>query len=101
MKIVAKVHNFTLMRKVLGVIPKNDIKECRGCTYNHLCMKGCLGSQFETNGSMFNPCESVCKMQKAKIDFLVDKYTELGVYEVMNDFGELQEILKITNQFKK
>lgn len=63
-------------------------------------MKGCLGSQFETNGNMFKFCESVCKMQKAKIDFLVDKYTELGVYEAMNDFGELQEILKITNQFK-
>lgn len=100
-KMVAKAYNFTLMRKVLGMIPKNDIEECKSCVYNRLCMKGCLGSQLETNGDMFKPCESVCKMQKAKIDFLVDKYTELGVYEAMNDFGELQEILKITNQFKK
>ena len=77
-----EAENFELMRKVLRGIPKRDYPKCKNCIYNRLCMKGCLGSQFETNGDLFEPCESVCNMLKTKIDFLVDKYTEIGVYDV-------------------
>lgn len=99
-ELIATTKNFSLMRKVLGDNPNKDYPKCKDCIYNIFCYKGCLGSQLETNGNMFEPCESVCKMHKTKIDFLVDKYTELGVYDAMNDFGELQEILQLTNKFK-
>ena len=35
---------------------------CRKCEVNQICIGGCLGAQYETNGSMFIPIQTVCKL---------------------------------------
>ena len=99
-EMLVKAENFELMRKILREIPRKDYPKCKECIYNRLCMKGCLGSQLENSGDIFEPCDSVCKMLKAKINFLVDRYTELGVYEVLKQFPETKEYINIVEEFK-
>ena len=54
---------------------------CFKCPIKELCLAGCLGSQFETNGEMFAPIKSVCKMSFAMVKAIVDKFDEIGVLE--------------------
>ncbi len=39
---------------------------CETCYIKHLCVKGCLGSQFETTGNPFIPIPSVCRLEHVK-----------------------------------
>lgn len=56
---------------------------CNSCKYNYFCLRGCYGSQYETEKDPFIPIESCCNMFKAKIDFLIKRYRELGVIDYM------------------
>lgn len=67
--------------KVLLTNPKNSIHGCDNCAYNKICMKGCFGAQFEFGEEPFMPLKTVCKLFKAKYDFLIDTYTEMGVFK--------------------
>ena len=97
----AKANNVELMLRVLSDIPNNDYEKCKDCVYKQLCMKGCLGSQYETNKNMFEPCESVCEMLKTKIDILVECYDKLGIYEILKEFPETNYYYRIIEDFKK
>lgn len=57
---------------------------CDSCIYNKHCLKGCFGSQYESTGDPFTPIPSVCKFFKAKYNFLVKKYINLGIYDIIN-----------------
>lgn len=59
--------------------------KCAACEYRFFCMKGCLGSQYETFGDYNIPIQSVCDLFQAKIDFLFKKYHELGVFKYYFD----------------
>lgn len=54
---------------------------CANCDFNHLCMKGCLGAQYETTGELYQPAVGVCNFLKNKYLYLLDKYTAMGVIE--------------------
>lgn len=56
---------------------------CDRCAYNAFCLRGCYGSQREIEKDPFMPIESVCKMFRAKIDFLIDKFDKLGVWKYL------------------
>lgn len=56
---------------------------CDVCPYNDFCIRGCFGAQYEDNNEIFTPSESVCKMFKAKYDYLIKRYTELGIFEIL------------------
>lgn len=56
---------------------------CDCCPYNSFCLRGCYGSQQETEKDPFMPIESVCRLFKGKIDFLIDKFDALGVWGVL------------------
>ena len=56
---------------------------CDSCVYRDYCLKGCFGSQYESTGDPFIPIPSVCKFFKAKYDFLVKKYIDLGIYDII------------------
>lgn len=60
-------------------MPSNAIPRCAQCHYNLICYKGCAGAQFESSGELFLPAESVCKLQRRSIHFLLSKYDKLGV----------------------
>lgn len=67
--------------KVMLSNPSNSIHGCDNCTYNKMCMKGCFGAQFEYGEELFMPLKSVCNLFKAKYDFLLDRYAQMGVFE--------------------
>lgn len=56
---------------------------CDCCPYNYFCLRGCYGAQQETENDPFMPIESVCELFRAKIDFLIDKYETLGLWDVL------------------
>ena len=93
-------NNFKLMLNVIGTKPNNDYPKCKDCIYKKLCLKGCLGSQYETNKNMFVPCDTVCNMYKAKINLLVDVYTSMGIYDILKEFPETKYIVDIVEEFK-
>lgn len=53
----------------------NHLK-CDRCRYKNLCMKGCLGAQYESFSQLNLPCENICHFLQEKIDFLVDRYNK-------------------------
>lgn len=56
---------------------------CDCCPYNSFCLRGCYGSQQETEKDPFMPIESVCRLFKGKIDFLIEKFEKLGVWDIL------------------
>lgn len=56
---------------------------CDCCPYNFFCLRGCYGSQREAEKDPFMPIESVCRLFRGKIDFLIEKFEALGVWEVL------------------
>lgn len=54
--------------------------KCYNCENRYFCMQGCRGAQFEYNQETFLPIPSVCNLLKAKYDFLVKTYHELGIF---------------------
>lgn len=60
---------------------------CDCCPYSFFCLRGCYGSQQETENDPFMPIESVCRLFKAKIDFLIGKFERLGVWDELRKTG--------------
>ena len=90
--------NVELAIKVYSMNPNYSMPGCDTCDYKYLCMKGCLGSQYETNTDMFMPCKSVCKMEKAKIDFLIDTYENIGVWDSLRDEPKAARLLAVVDE---
>ena len=44
-------------------------------------MKGCLGAQYEYSGEILYPIPSICKLEKAKIDTLLELYNNYGILD--------------------
>lgn len=55
--------------------------KCSDCKYRKLCNRGCMGAQYESTGELLAPIPSVCNLKQAKINFLLKKYKELGVFD--------------------
>ncbi len=64
----------------IAVYSTNGMPEiCLACPINHLCLKGCLGSQHEEMGDLFIPIPTVCRLQHYKIISLLSAYKEAGI----------------------
>lgn len=55
--------------------------KCDSCVYSSICMKGCFGSQYESTNDPLLPCNTVCDLFKAKSNFLIHKYQQIGVFD--------------------
>ncbi len=60
---------------------------CDRCPYSYFCLRGCYGAQREVEKDPFMPIESVCCLFKGKIDFLIDKYEKIGVWDVLRNLS--------------
>lgn len=81
--------------KIIGLIPSDGLSgymqikllspkfypKCFNCDYRDFCIKGCLGAQYEYSGEILQPIPSVCKLEKAKINTLIELYNTSGVLE--------------------
>lgn len=81
---------------------------CDACPYSYFCLRGCYGAQRETEMDPFMPIKSVCDMFRAKIDFLIDKYESLGVWDVLREVSPaniryecIQETLQAVSRIKE
>lgn len=81
--------------------------KCDACPYNPLCLKGCFGSQYETNKDPFFPIEDVCKLMKAKYNFIVQSYISYGAIDYLKSispynlhYPQAQQFLKILEELK-
>lgn len=72
--------------------------KCENCEIRNFCIKGCLGSQYEISSEPFIPNETVCKMYKNKIRFLLHKYHKMGIIEEFLNIEGMQDIkIEIAN----
>lgn len=75
--------------------------KCDCCDFHTFCMRGCLGAQYEENGEIFYPCETVCEMQKAKIIFCIEKYKKLNLFSYVDNSCLSSEMTKLLSFYKK
>lgn len=68
----------------------------------------CYGSQREAEKDPFMPIESVCRLFKGKIDFLIQKFEALGVWNVLQNlspanarYEAAQETLEAVERIKE
>lgn len=54
--------------------------QCCICKYNPICMKGCLGSQYEKFGDATIPNPNVCKMLQVKYDTELEFFHSIGLF---------------------
>lgn len=82
--------------------PKMNHLKCDNCKYNSVCLKGCLGAQYEYTKQLNYPCENVCNLFKEKIDFLIDIYKKEGLLEQLEkDILEAPHLKKLLNALKE
>ena len=80
---------------------RETLPKCARCAVQPFCIAGCLGSQYETNGELFFPCNTVCDLFICKFVFLIYKYEKLGIFEEANKLGYLNpEMKKAINTIK-
>ncbi|GAI83471.1 unnamed protein product [marine sediment metagenome] len=75
-----KADNPELMIAIASLDNKNQ-PMCEQCLIKDLCSGGCLGSQLETTGDLFSPIPTVCRLEHAKIQAMVNTYKKLGLFE--------------------
>ena len=76
--------------------------KCANCDYNHACLHGCLGAQYEHSGEILAPISCVCKLEQAKINTLLELYVSSGMLQDSIDDIEFLEkkdwILKMAHK---
>lgn len=80
---------------------KDSAPWCRDCDVKYWCPGPCLGSNYECNGDMFQPPESVCRLYHARTAFLLMKYEEMGVYEEAKKKLPKEQIELIDEYYRK
>lgn len=65
--------------------------KCITCPIKDFCLKGCLGSQYETNGDFIQPIFQVCDLFIAKWTFLIDYWYYLGVLQNAKSIGVFED----------
>ena len=80
-------HNVPLFLQVVSA-PITMLPRCFNCDHRMVCMRGCLGAQYESSGELFLPIDSVCNLFCRKGDFIVKLLFESGVLQcaIENNF---------------
>ena len=83
----------------IGLITMNFslLPKCNSCPLNKICIKGCLGAQYESSGELLIPCQSVCDLLHAKYKTLITEYNNLGVFKEAKKKGyfTFEQILEL------
>ena len=68
---------------------------CDNCPISILCMKGCMGAQFEKYGDMYVPIKSVCLQFFYYYKALVEGFYKAGIVDFI-----LEKVPAFKNAFK-
>jgi len=115
-----KYGNFTLKNNHIDTIEANNPQMavkilmsnfnlasfgCDTCLFNHYCLKGCYGSQYENMGDPFIPVPNICNFFKKKYSFLLQKYKDMGVFDYYKTIApqelEYPRIKKLLDLFEE
>ena len=81
-KIVDIVSNNVYMaQRVLYTNQKLTHPKCDSCVYNPCCIRGCLGAQLEKYKDPFMPLNTVCDLEKAKMDWIISYYKDWKILD--------------------
>lgn len=80
-----KANNIQLANKIYYGSTKAELK-CDNCNYHNLCLRGCLGAQYELNKDPLIACDDVCSLYRAKINFLIFKYEKMGIFKKLEEY---------------
>lgn len=72
-------------------LKEQNFPGCSVCKFGKICLKGCLGAQFEQNSDVFLPIPSVCKLFKSKFKHLVTLYKNSGVLDKALELDLIQD----------
>ena len=61
--------------------------KCNSCDYQYGCLQGCLGAQYESSGEILKPCDSVCALEQAKINTLLELYNDFDIIKIGEENG--------------
>lgn len=75
-----------------------SIHGCDVCAYKGICMRQCFGEQYESTDEIFMPDPIVCNMFKAKYNFLIDTYDQMGLLRHMSQIPASDTRYIITQQ---
>ena len=75
---------------------------CNECPLKMLCVKGCLGSQYEATNEIFYPIDSICELEKVKLIFLYFKFKKMieesnlkDIYPLIHELNaDVEKLLK-------
>lgn len=84
---VKEAKNLDLFFKIKTTNPNISVPKCFNCPINQFCMKGCLGSQFETSGELFHPIESVCKLMITRYKSMNEIAEKFQLYDALQYFN--------------
>lgn len=93
-----KAENVQLAWKIYSCDTTTGFPQCDVCKIKEFCMKGCFGAQLEATNDLLYPCPSVCKMFKAKNQFLYNKYKKMNLLNILLEKGDHQVKYFVTNQ---
>lgn len=81
--------------------------QCDTCFYAPICLKGCFGSQYETNKDPNFPIENICELLKAKYDFILQSHIDKGAIEYLKKispynmhYSQAQQFIKILEDYQ-
>jgi len=78
-------------------IKRSCMPICEKCPLVNLCPGPCLGNAYENFKNPLVPPEEVCNMFKAKYGFLIDKYNQMGLFDLIKSTN----ILKNNKSFEQ
>lgn len=101
-----EANNAALAFKIRLLNPSRSIMTCSNCPIAPLCIKGCLGAQYENAHELFAALPEVCNMFKVKYKTLHQIAEHYGIYDIANTTlgmtNERKEIIKYAReQFSK
>lgn len=74
---------------------------CSRCPIKEICIKGCLGMQYEEYHDMFIPCKSVCQQFFYYYKALIDGYCKSRIYKkILSARPELEPTFKFLKEMK-
>lgn len=71
---------------------------CISCEYNAICMKGCLGAQYEKFGDVNIAIPSVCNLFKIKYDTIIEFLNTIGLFNyIFKNHPNYPDIVDLRN----
>ena len=103
-----KENNFYLANRILLANNQLCSLKCDACSYNRFCIKGCYGAQLEANNDMFLPIDSICDLEKKKLQRCVKIYEKYKVFDYLESltmdnaqYEKARELLEFRDMVKE